>query len=116
MTTPGDERFLTAVDQRAKPRGQFLDRVRDRLAKGAVEYGDTALDRTLVELLEEMLEECADIPGWGAKADQVARLAGIPEPRRSRILHDIETVAAIAVIADQVLTRALVDARQHEAR
>lgn len=112
---PGEERFLIALEARAAPRGSFIARVRRRLDMGHRLYQGAALKRPLSELLAEALEECEDIPGWLAQADQVARAAGIPEPRRTRLLAHIEAAAAIAVIADEAVMKALIEARQWEA-
>lgn len=44
---------------------EFVARVRERLRKGAKEYGNLAyLDRSLPEILREIAEEGADGPGW----------------------------------------------------
>lgn len=60
--------FLARVAGNADPESasRFVSAVRERLAKGAEEYGDLAfLDRTFPEIIREMAEEGTDGPGWG---------------------------------------------------
>jgi len=45
---------------------RFQRTIKDRLRKGARDYGDRSFDRPPAELLDEIMEEIADIPGWGA--------------------------------------------------
>lgn len=44
----------------------FLDLVLNKLDRGQREYGDRSFTRDPKALLDEMLEEVADIAGWGA--------------------------------------------------
>jgi len=45
---------------------RFQRTIKDRLRKGARDYGDRSFGRPPAELLDEIMEEIADIPGWGA--------------------------------------------------
>jgi hypothetical protein len=45
---------------------RFLHLVRYRMEKGAEAYGDASFERHPPELLEEILEELADVCGWSA--------------------------------------------------
>jgi hypothetical protein len=44
----------------------WLAQVLERLACGALEYGDASLSRPPMELLEEIAEEAADLGAWAA--------------------------------------------------
>lgn len=43
----------------------FSAALRDKLTRGALEYGDKSFSRDLTELLDELSEECLDQAGWG---------------------------------------------------
>lgn len=115
MSVAGEEQFLTDLARMARPRGDFIARVRARLAKGRVEYNDSALTRPLLELLREMREEAEDIAGWGAQASQRAGMDEIPNPRGARVVEGIAVAAVLAAQLDEHLTRLIRDADQHEA-
>lgn len=42
----------------------FADRIKERLKRGAKEYGDESLYRDPLELIQEVEEELIDICGW----------------------------------------------------
>lgn len=44
---------------------EFTSIVRGRLKVGAAEYGDSTLDRPILEVIREIEEELADVMGWG---------------------------------------------------
>jgi hypothetical protein len=44
----------------------FRDHTTARLEAGAIQYGDASYQRPVRELLDEILEEAADIATWGA--------------------------------------------------
>jgi len=44
----------------------FFNAVREKMVRGQEEHGDVSLDRDASDLVEEMMEECVDIAGWGA--------------------------------------------------
>ncbi len=46
----------------------FTEHVQKRMEKGRREYGDTSYQRPVTEILDEMLEEFADVAGWGSIA------------------------------------------------
>ena len=49
------------------PGGSFEDftrRVEDRLEQGRVEYGDRSYSKDGVALIDEIIEELADVCGW----------------------------------------------------
>lgn len=52
---------------------EFFDALWERLARGAVEYGDRSFDRPLLELLDEWEQEALDLAGWGYVMWQKAR-------------------------------------------
>lgn len=43
---------------------EFVDELRNRLYKGAVDYGGRSFDRPSHEIAREMEEEVLDIAGW----------------------------------------------------
>ena len=43
---------------------EFVEAIRARLAKGAIEYGDRSFERPASDLLGEISEELADVCGW----------------------------------------------------
>lgn len=45
---------------------RFLNLVRARLDKGAEAYGDASIERPTQDLLNEIVEELADVAGWAA--------------------------------------------------
>ena len=58
----------------------FDEHVQKRMEKGHLAYGDTSYQRPVAEILDEMLEEFADVAGWGSIAlqgtdDPVLKLA-----------------------------------------
>ena len=46
----------------------FFNAVREKMIRGQEEHGDGSLDRDPSGLIEEMMEECVDVAGWGAIA------------------------------------------------
>jgi hypothetical protein len=59
--------------------GPFINKLTDRLRKGAQLYEDKAFDRPLLDLLEEIEQEVLDQSAWGylayAKIQGLKRLA-----------------------------------------
>ena len=54
----------------------FLEVVGSRVEKGAQEYGDASPKRAFADLVDEMMQEAADIAGWACQAwRRVNRLA-----------------------------------------
>ena len=54
----------------------FIGVVNARVAKGAQEYGDASPKRAFADLVDEMMQEAADIAGWACQAwRRVNRLA-----------------------------------------
>jgi hypothetical protein len=58
---PQKQRSIEAIERLWEP---FTDAVRQRLVKGANEYGDTSLDLSGSALLEEVGQELLDVCGW----------------------------------------------------
>jgi hypothetical protein len=105
--------FLDAVAKRgARVTPEFRLRVAARLAKGAEEYGDSAHDRPLADVVAEIREEAEDIGGWGDRAWTHPGLAALPEPRRSRVRQHLEVAGMLAALVDTELTAALIDVDQ----
>jgi hypothetical protein len=48
--------------------GEFLEAVFEKMERGQKEHGDQSLSMKPHLLIEEMMEECVDIAGWGAIA------------------------------------------------
>lgn len=42
----------------------FTEEIHARAQRGAVEYGDRSYERPLPELIDETMEELADVCGW----------------------------------------------------
>lgn len=42
----------------------FSDRFRERLANGAVRYGDKSFGKPMVETCRQIMEELEDVPAW----------------------------------------------------
>ena len=78
----------------------FDRQVSERLRMGAVEYGQQSYRRPLGELLAELLEECADIGGWGRIAAEVLERRTDLEP------CEVDAIAA-ALRAAEVLAAAV---------
>lgn len=66
---------------------RFFNRVEERLAEGAIEYGDKSIHRPSPELIEEVKQELLDQAAWSAI--QCARL-----DRLLPLLEEIERRAA----------------------
>ena len=64
MTSARSERGIGPVDVGAAM-DRFTDRVRHRLAAGAVTYGDRSFTRPADELVDEIRQELEDVCGWG---------------------------------------------------
>lgn len=61
---------------------EYLAIVREKLIRGAAEYGDGSFSLTRARLLSEIGEECVDITGWA----WVMRIACPDDERRARQL------------------------------
>ena len=57
---------------------KYSEKVREKLHKSSVEYGDKSFSMDPVELLGELKEECIDVMGWGMflfkKLDTIERI------------------------------------------
>lgn len=56
------------------------------MKKGHVEYGDSSWQRPVAEILDEMLEEFADVGGWGS----IALSHNLPRDVRDIITQAVE--------------------------
>ncbi len=101
-----EQAFLAAAEQHAGVTG-YAARVRRRLDAGEQLYGaDAFRRRTPLELLDELREEAADLGGWAVLLAQV--LNDDPQlaaPRARRARTDLQRVAAIGAVIDEVLAR-----------
>jgi hypothetical protein len=71
-----DNEIPGATDPQAAPaawlgRSTWITHALNRLALGAIEYEDASLSRPLMELLEEIAEEAADLGAWAAITQRV---------------------------------------------
>jgi hypothetical protein len=74
--------------------------VKRRLGAGAIEYGDRSYGRPLAELLEELLEECADIGGWARIAASALEQRGDREEcERAAIVDALRVAQTLAAAA-----------------
>jgi hypothetical protein len=93
---------------------RILDRLRwerhvlVRLHRGAIEYGDRSFARPLIELLDELSEEAADLGAWAVIADHA--LNGLED------LEDEQIVLIAQALQDAAVAGANAWARIDQAR
>lgn len=71
----------------------FLDRLRERLEAGALEYGNRSFLRQPAELVDEVVQELLDVVGWvyilWAKVDRKLRGAQPEQTQRGAFLYQL---------------------------
>lgn len=86
----------------------YLERVRAKVSRGAVERGDRSFDLTAPNLIEELRDETADISGWGALLD-----------RRLQILEqacaELEELVELRQVAERAVREFRVQAEERGA-
>lgn len=61
--------MIGIVNRGTNKMNPFDEHVKQRMDKGAVEYGDKSWARPKAEIIMEMLEEAADFGGWDTIAE-----------------------------------------------
>ena len=96
VTTPHEQNTalhkngnVAAPIDREQLQAEFVERLRQRWARGAREYGDRSFTRPLPETAEQILEEIEDVAGWSLIAWQQVR---------ERLQHVEDRAAALAAM------------------
>lgn len=76
-----DRRLELELLERVEAESGFADQVLARLGHTEATKGNDGWERPVDELLQEILEECADITGWGLGAAHQ-----LEEPERHRLV------------------------------
>jgi hypothetical protein len=99
----------------------FFQAVREKMDRGQSEHGDGALERDPSELIEEIMEECVDIAGWGSIAwmrlaelscdireyeERLARLRSIERTKNGEDAKqdaEVKQAEKVPVVGDEVV-------------
>lgn len=98
--------FLAQVarDADAEQATRFIGEVRDRLRKGAEEYGDHGFrDRSFTEVLAEAREEGEDVPGWLVLGFQLLADEELPDSHREHLERMLVAASAKSFEMWQIL-------------